>query len=93
MPGKPAYQAGIGPGMKLIAVNGHRFSPQALHTAIQATKSTPKPLELLVANEELYTTCQLDYHGGEKYPHLERDPSRPDLLSQILQPVALKAGD
>jgi hypothetical protein len=27
----------------------------------------------------------LDYHGGERYPHLVRDESKPDLLSDILK--------
>ena len=26
-------------------------------------------------------------HGGERYPHLERTPGLPDLLSQSLQPL------
>ena len=30
----------------------------------------------------------LDHHGGERHPHLERDPSRPDLLAAILAPRA-----
>jgi hypothetical protein len=29
----------------------------------------------------------LDYHDGEKYPHLERDAAKPDLLTQILKPL------
>jgi len=30
---------------------------------------------------------KIDYHGGERYPHLERVDSKPDLLEKILQPL------
>jgi len=30
-------------------------------------------------------TYKIDYHGGEKYPHLVRDDSKPDLLTEILK--------
>jgi hypothetical protein len=43
-------------------------------------------LELLVQNGEYYKTLKIDYHGGEKYPHLVRDESKPDLLSEIIKP-------
>ena len=28
----------------------------------------------------------MDYHGGERYPRFEREPSRPDVLSEIIAP-------
>jgi predicted metalloprotease with PDZ domain len=79
----PAARAGIGPGMKVIAVNGRKFSRDVLRDALKAGKNSSEPLELLVENTGYYRTFRLDYHGGEKFPHLERDPSKPDLLSQI----------
>jgi predicted metalloprotease with PDZ domain len=79
----PAAKAGIGPGMKVIAVNGRKFSRDVLRDALRAGKTSNEPLELLVENTEYYRTFKLDYHGGEKFPHLERDPSKPDLLSEI----------
>jgi hypothetical protein len=44
-----------------------------------------KPIELLVKDGEYYKTHRVDYHGGEKYPHLERDASKPDLLTKIIE--------
>ena len=81
----PAAKAGIGPGMKLVAVNGRRFSPEILRDAVKATKNGNAPLDLLVENTDYYKTYKIDYHGGEKYPHLVRDESKPDLLSEILK--------
>jgi len=83
--GLPAAKAGVGPGMKLIAVNGRQFSPEVLHDALKAGKTSTQPLELLIENTDYYKTYKLDYHGGEKYPHLVRDESKPDLLTEILK--------
>jgi predicted metalloprotease with PDZ domain len=83
--GMLAAKAGIGPGMKVVAVNGRRFSPEILRDAIKAAKTGTAPIELLVENTEYYKTYKLDYHAGETYPHLVRDDSKPDLLSDILK--------
>jgi predicted metalloprotease with PDZ domain len=81
--GMLAAKAGIGPGMKLVAVNGRQFSTDVFHDALKAGKNSSEPLELLVENADYYQTYKLDYHGGERYPHLSRDESKPDLLSEI----------
>jgi predicted metalloprotease with PDZ domain len=82
--GMAAASAGMGPGMKVIAVNGRAFSPDVLRDALRAGKNSQQALELLVENTEYYKTFKLDYHGGEKYPHLVRDESKPDMLTQII---------
>ncbi len=84
--GMPAARAGIGPGMKLVAVNGRKFSKEVLGDALRAGKNSSAPLELLVENTEYYKTYKLDYHDGEKFPHLVRDETKPDLLSDIIKP-------
>jgi predicted metalloprotease with PDZ domain len=81
--GMMAAKAGIGPGMKIIAVNGRSFSTDAWHDAIHAAKTSPAPVELIVENTDYFRVVKLDYHGGEKYPHLVRDESKPDLLTEI----------
>ena len=81
--GMPAAVAGVGPGMKLVAVNGRAYSAEVLGDALKAGKTSAAPLDLLVENTEYYKTYKLDYHGGERYPHLVRDESKPDLLSEI----------
>ncbi len=84
--GMLAARAGIGPGMKLVAVNGRKFSKEVLSDALRAGKNSSAPLELLVENTEYYKTYKLDYHDGEKFPHLVRDETKPDLLSDIIKP-------
>ena len=40
----------------------------------------------MVENGDYFATLAVDYHGGDRHPHLERDPLRPDLLSEIIKP-------
>jgi predicted metalloprotease with PDZ domain len=88
VPGMPAAAAGIGPGMRLVAVNGHRYSEKGLSDALRAGKSEKDPLELLLENLDTFKAYKVDYHGGEKFPHLERVAGKPDLVSAIGQPKA-----
>jgi predicted metalloprotease with PDZ domain len=90
LPGTPADAAGIGAGMKLVAVNERAWTPDILRNAVKTATTNRAPLELLVENDEYYKTFRLDYHGGEKYPVLERDASKPDLLDAIIQPLTLE---
>ncbi len=39
IPGSPAYAAGIGPGMKLVAVNGRRWSKDVLRDTLRTSKA------------------------------------------------------
>ncbi len=83
--GGPAYNAGMGPGMKIVAVNGVQFSPEAMRDAITAAKNTTTQIQLIVANGAQFRTFSLDYHGGLRYPHIVRDEGRPDYLGEITQ--------
>ena len=81
----PAAKAGIGPGMKITAVNGRQFSPDVLREAIRDAKNTGS-MELLVLNGKRFSTYKLEYRDGEKNPSLERN-GQPALLDQILKPL------
>jgi predicted metalloprotease with PDZ domain len=83
IPGSPAAQAGIAPGMKLVAVNGRRWNPDDLHAAIRQAHEKREIIELLIENEDFFRTYRVDYQGGERHPHLERISGKPDLLSDI----------
>lgn len=82
-----AYAAGLGPGMKLIAVNGRKYSPPVLHAALKAAQGNTEPIELLVENGQYFKTYSVAYHGGDRNPHLERVADQPDVLSDILKPL------
>src|SRR5258708_39713397 len=70
IPGSPAANVGIAPGMHLVAVNGRRWSPDILRTAIRAAKNSKEPIELLLENDDYFRVFSLDYHGGSRSPPL-----------------------
>jgi len=86
-----AFKAGLGPGMKIMTVNGRAWSIDVLREALSAAKDNPAPIQLVIDNGSFTQTIQLNYHGGERYPHLERDPSKPDVISEIIKPLTSKA--
>jgi len=86
--GSPAYRSGLGPGMKLVAVNGRKWSPPVLREALKSAPGSGQPIELLVENAQFFKTYSVVYHDGEKNPHLERVSERPDILGDILKPLS-----
>ena len=87
IPGSPADKAGVGVAMKLVAVNGRHWTADLLRTAVEAARTNTTPIELLIENEDYFKSRKVDYHGGEKYPRLERDALKPDLLKEIPKPL------
>ena len=84
-PELPAAKAGLAPGMKIVGVNGRGWSTDALRDAIAATKNAATPIELRVENGSFQESYRVVYRGGERYPHLERDATRPDVLGEIIK--------
>ncbi|MFT4196999.1 MAG: peptidase M61 [Pseudoxanthomonas sp.] len=78
-----AFQAGVAPQMKVVAVNGKEYSGEVLREAVTAAKGAQAPIELLVKNFDRYDTLRIDYHDGLKYPQLERIPGTADTLSKL----------
>ena len=85
VPGMAGFNAGIIPGMQVLTVNGAPFSLAAMESAVEASGSGGQ-LNLTVANGNFKLARHVDYHHGARYPHLERDPSKPDLLTNIIVP-------
>jgi predicted metalloprotease with PDZ domain len=89
VPEKAADRAGVGAGMKLVAVNGRRLSEERLRQALAATRQGGK-LTLLLENGDFFQSVTLDYADGKKYPHLDRESGKPDLFADIFRPRAAK---
>jgi predicted metalloprotease with PDZ domain len=86
--GSPSDKAGLAPGMKLVAVNGRKFTPSLLKAAVNDAEGETGPaIELIVENTGYYRVLKIDYHNGERYPTLERVPGVPDALDDITQPL------
>ena len=88
----PAGKAGMGPGMQILAVNGLRYSADVLRNAIKESKTATGPMTIEFQNDDVVKTVSLDYHGGMREPHLERDAAKPDMLAQILAARAKQGG-
>jgi predicted metalloprotease with PDZ domain len=82
----PAYAAGIGPGMKLVAINGRAWSKDVLQDALRESTDSKHPIDLLIENAKFFKTYSIDYHGGIRNPHLERGEGA-DVLGEILAPL------
>jgi predicted metalloprotease with PDZ domain len=88
--GSPAYKAGITSGMKVAAVNGRVYTQELLEDAIKDSKDAANPIVLLVIVDDYYKTAAIDYHGGQRYPHLVRDETKPDYLDDLIKAHAGK---
>jgi hypothetical protein len=71
--------------MKLVAVNGRKWSPTLLRAALKAAQGSDQPIELLVENAQFFKTYAVAYHDGEKNPHLERVAGQADIVGDILK--------
>jgi predicted metalloprotease with PDZ domain len=79
------FRAGLAANTTIVAVNNRAYKPEVLKAAVKAAKDGKTPIELLVKKGDNFRTIALSYHGGLRYPHLERIPGTPDRLATILQ--------
>ena len=84
-PDLAAFKVGIAPGMKIISVNGRAWSTDVIHEAIASSKTNSASIEFVVENGSFQETYKVNYHGGERYPHLERDSTKPDVLGELIK--------
>jgi predicted metalloprotease with PDZ domain len=82
----PAFNAGITIGSEIMAINGRKFDMDAIKQAIRdAAGNGPAP-ELLIHDGDVYRTVKLDWHGGLRYPRLEKVGTAPGTLDALLAP-------
>ena len=86
VPDSPGWKVGLGPGMKILAVNELKFSPSRLRDAVRGGGG----LKLIAENGESVGTFDLKVDGGERYPRLIRGAGE-DLLGMILAPRSGRA--
>ncbi len=79
----PSFNAGLGPGMTVLAVNGRVFKGEVLKDAVADAKTNKAPISLLVRSFDRIDTVRIDYQGGLQYPKLERIAGKPDRLAEL----------
>jgi predicted metalloprotease with PDZ domain len=80
----PAFKAKLTEGAQILAINGVSYSADVLKDAVRSARGTTLPIELIVKTGDRYSVASLDYHDGPRYPKLERDPSAPARLDDIV---------
>jgi len=75
-------------GMKLVAVNGQRYSGVVLDDAILIAQKTRQPISLLVEKGDYFDTLRVEYYEGPRFPHLIRIEGHGDTLTATLAPRA-----
>ena len=83
----PAFESGLSPYLKLVGVNGRQFSVEELKRAIRESKSNSVAIEILADNTGTLEKHEINYHGGNQFPHLERAEGTPDYLNEIFRPL------
>jgi len=81
-----AFKAGMTVGDTIVAVNGEKFSPDALNDAVKTAETDKNPIQLTVERQDDYRTVAIDYHDGPKYPHFEKVGSGETGLDKLLAP-------
>jgi predicted metalloprotease with PDZ domain len=82
----PAFKAGLTEGMQILAVNGEGYSKDLLKRTLTAATHSSERIVLILKSADRYITANLDYHGGLRYPHLERVDAVPARFDEILSP-------
>jgi len=88
VPNSAAANAGLTPGAKIIAINGRAYSTKRLRDVVKASTSATTPITIIAQTGEFFTTASIDYHGGERYPHLERVTGKPDLMETLIKALS-----
>ena len=82
----PAFQAGLSEGMQIVACDGLAFNEDRFLEALRGAKNTTQPMQWIVRQGDHYQVVAIDYHGGVRYPHLQRQPQTAARLDDILKP-------
>jgi predicted metalloprotease with PDZ domain len=82
----PAFQAGLSEGMQIVACDGVAFNDERFLESLRAAKDTSRPMQWIVRQGDRYHVVAMDYHGGVRYPHLQREPKSVARLDDILKP-------
>jgi predicted metalloprotease with PDZ domain len=78
-----AFRAGLAANATIVAVNNTAYKAEVLKKAIKDARTGSAPIQLLVKKGDTFRTVSLDYHGGLRYPRLERIPGTKDRLESI----------
>jgi len=82
----PAFDAGLDLGDEIVAVAGMAYSADRLKEAVTAATSAKEPIRLWVKSGDRFREVAIDYHGGLRYPRLEKTGTGEGGLDRLLSP-------
>ena len=82
----PAYKAGLTAGSQIVSVGEFAYTDDRLKAAVTAAKGTRTPVTLTVKTGDRVRAVNLDYHGGLRYPHLQKTGAGETGLDRLLTP-------
>jgi predicted metalloprotease with PDZ domain len=80
----PAFNAGLEIGTEIVAINSVSYSDDGIKQEIADAKGTKAPIRLLIKNGERFREVAIDYHGGLRYPRLEKTVAGEGGLDRLL---------
>jgi predicted metalloprotease with PDZ domain len=84
VPGYPVDKGGLSPGMKIISINGTKYTDETITQAAKAGGT----IDMVVNYKEDIRHITVQYAGGLRYPHLERIAGTPDRFEDLLKSLA-----
>ena len=87
IPGMAAFESGLSPYQKIIAINGGEFSLEELKRAIHDSRASTAAIQVQVVNAGKISLHEINYHDGSRFPHLARVNEVNDYLDEILKPL------
>lgn len=81
-----AWNAGLGPEMKITRVNGASWSAKALRDAIARERASGGVVKLRIATGLRTWNAEVREERGSRYPALRRN-GNPDNIAKIVQPI------
>lgn len=82
-----AHRAGVTPGSIVVAVNGREYSDEEIKSAVEAAEGGREPVRLLLKDGGRYREVPVAWHGGLRFPHLEKAVRGTALLDRVLAPL------
>jgi predicted metalloprotease with PDZ domain len=82
----PGFDAGLVTGSQILAINDVAYSDDEIKNAITAAKGGKEPLRLIVKRGDSVRTVPVEWHGGLRYPWLEKTAKGEAGLDRLLAP-------
>jgi predicted metalloprotease with PDZ domain len=82
----PAFKAGLDTGDSIVAVGDQAYSADRLKDAVVAAKGSKEPVRLTIKGHDRVREVAIDWHGGLRYPHLQKVGTGETGLDRLLAP-------